>query len=60
MILYYYRNNDWSVFDPFFLKVESPNESAERIKESQEIISKEMGQDSDYRYLYETPEHLIK
>jgi hypothetical protein len=55
-LVYFYHNNDWSAYDPFFLKVEPPNESAERIKESQEIVDK----DYESRYLYDIPEHLLK
>ena len=55
-LVYFYHNNDWSAYDPFFLKVESPDLTAERIKESQEIISKEPCQD----YLFDVPDHLLK
>jgi hypothetical protein len=52
-LVYFYHNNDWSCYDQFFLKVEPPNESAERIKVYQEIVDK----DVDY---YDLPAHLLK
>jgi hypothetical protein len=40
-LVYFYHNNDWSVYDQFCIKVEPPNESAERIKIFRNKIEKE-------------------